>query len=354
MTKDKKKFLDGDSASVMIVKQIEEAKIPYTPRSDSILITCPYHSPIYPHFSYHRLSINLSPKFREDGSYIPVGLFHCWSCGASGFFNKLIDDKKLPKERRLNVKGLPVAGSYQDNQLFTINLTKNKDKKEFEEINPFLLGKWNQDWRGIPAKLLRKMGAFSYFDYNPKAKSRDGTDLVIGGTERMLFYAYDEENNKIGWIALANDKDRNNAKEKHRNILKQKNMSGEWASKTVLFHEKYEDNTPIVLVEGPFDALRLIKEGFQACAVLGAGNWSEEKRDLLASKASHLIILFDGDETGWKDGKIIENDIKKYLPTLRLKLPIYKNKEDQIDPGNMPDKFVRILRKKMNNFTKEN
>lgn len=349
MTKDKKKFLDGDAAAVHIMRELEKANIPYTPRTDSVVITCPYHSPIYPHFSYHRLSINLVPKFRDDGKYIPVGKFHCWSCGKAGMFNDLITDKSLPKERRLEVEPLPIAGSCEDKQLFNIDLKKEKKKKEFEEINHFLIGKWTQDWRGIPSKLLRKMGAKSYFDYNPKAKNREGIELDIGGTERMLFYAYDEEHRKIGWIALANEEDRDEGK-----ILKQKNMSGEWASKTVLFHEKYEDDTPIVLVEGPFDALRLIKEGFQACPVLGAGNWSEEKRDLLASKASHLIILFDGDETGWKDSKIIEDDIKDYLPTLRLKLPIYEKKEDQIDPGNMPDKFVKILRKKMNKFIKEN
>lgn len=347
MHKDKKKYLDGDSASAHIIRVLEEKHIPYTLRADNVLITCPYHSPIYPHFSYHRLSINLTPKF-HDGSYVPVGLFHCWSCGKSGFFNQLINDKELPKERRLNVEPLPIAGSYEDKQLFNIKLEEKKETK-FEEINKFLLSRWEEDWRGIPAKLLRKMGAKCYFDYNPNAKDREGNKLDVVGRSRLLFYVYDEDCNKIGWIALANEKDR-----KNKRLLKQKNMGGEWASKTVLFHEKYPDNTPIVLVEGPFDALRLIKEGFQACAVLGAGNWSKEKRDLLASKASHLIILFDGDETGWKDSKIIEKDIKKYLPTLRLKLPIYQNKDDQIDPGNMPDKFVKILRNKMNTFIRRN
>ena len=350
----KKKFLDGDSASVHIMQQLEKSNTPFTPRAESVLITCPYHSPVYPHFSYHRLSINLVPKFREDGTYVPVGLFHCWSCGKAGFFNKLIDDKELPKERRLQVEPLPIAGSYKDEQLFNIKLKERKEEIRSIEINKFLLSRGEEDWRGIPAKLLRKMGAKCYFDYNTKAKDRNGNSLDIGGTNRLLFYAYDEDKNKIGWIALANDEDREESKILKRKLLKQKNMAGEWASRTVLFHEKYEDNTPIVLVEGPFDALRLIKEGFQACPVLGAGNWSKEKRDLIASKASHLIILFDGDEVGWKDSKIIEDDIKEYLPTLRLKLPIYEGKENQIDPGNMPNKFVKILKKKMDKFIKEN
>jgi 5S rRNA maturation endonuclease (ribonuclease M5) len=348
MYNDKKKYLDGESASTHILEQLEKAHIPSTTRADNILITCPYHSPIYPHFSYHRLSINLVPKYRSDGTYIPVGLFHCWSCGKSGFFNQLITDKELPEERRLKVEPLPVAGSHKDKQLFSFKIKEVKPCK-FQEINPFLISRWEEDWRGIPAKLIRKMGGKCYFDYNPNARTREGVKLDIGGTNRLLFYAYDEDGNKVGWIALANEKDRKKNKN-NKKFLKQKNMEGEWASKTILFHEKYKDNTPIVLTEGPFDALRLIRDGFQACCVLGAGNWSKEKRDLIASKASHLIILFDGDETGYKDGKMIEDDIKKYLPTLRLRLPIYENKEDQIDPGNMPEKFVKILRNKMKKF----
>ena len=121
-----------------------------------------------------------------------------------------------------------------------------------------------------------------------------------------------------------------------------------------MFHEKFPDDTPLVLVEGPFDALRLIKEGIPAIAMLGAGNFSDEKRNLIASKASHIIILFDGDATGRKDAKIVKDEIQDYVPTLNLKLPILKDKDKQLDPGNMSQKYVDILRKKIKEFVKNN
>lgn len=346
MKKDKKKFLDGEPAAKHIMKYIE--KIPNTPRGDSVLITCPYHSPVYPHFSYHRLSINLTPKYDNEGNYIAVGVFHCWSCGMVGFFNQLIDDPKLSKERRLEAKPIPGSGSSKDTELFKVALKKESINDVFKPLPAFSLGKWKNDWRGISKSLLRKYGAKSYFDYSPDVKSRSGVNLDLGGIYRLLFYAYDSENEKCGWIALASMEDR------EKGAMKQKNMPGEWASKTVLFHEKFPDDTPLVLVEGPFDALRLIKEGIPAIAMLGAGNFSDEKRNLIASKASHIIILFDGDETGRKDAKIVKDEIQDYVPTLNLKLPILKDKDKQLDPGNMSQKYVDILRKKIKEFVKNN
>lgn len=339
------KYLDGESAVSHIMKCLD--KLPHTMRKDSVAITCPYHSPTYPSYSYHRLSINLVPHYRGE-EYIPVGIFHCWSCGKVGFFNKLITDETLPKERRLKAEPIPRAGSYLDDKLFDFSIEKST-KKEFVPISPLLLGDWKYSWRGIGEKVLKKMGAYSYFDYNPYARNKRGELLDIGGTERLLFYAYDENKEKIGWIALAREKERQD-----KFCLKQKNSEGEWASKTVLFHEKYADNTPIVLVEGPFDSLRLIQEGIQSCCMLGAGNWSEEKRDLLANKASHVIVFFDGDETGWKDSKMVYESIKDYVPTLRLRLPIIGDREKNLDPGNAPIKYINQLKIKIKNFVKNN
>ena len=42
------------------------------------------------------------------------------------------------------------------------------------------------------------MGAKCYFDYNTKAKDRNGNSLDIGGTNRLLFYAYDEDGMSYG------------------------------------------------------------------------------------------------------------------------------------------------------------
>lgn len=336
------KYLDGESARNHILNILKD--IPHTMRGDSILITCPYHpSPEYPSFNYHRLSINLVPKY-QNGKYIPVGLFHCWSCGKVGFFNDLFKSSKdLIQSKVLNGKPLPKSGTSEDNDLEIRKLEEYEEKQDFKDLPQFVLSRWYGSWRGITQNTLRKMGCKSYFDYNPDAKNRFGKKLDLGGTNRLLFYAYDEDKEKIGWVALANEKDR-----QKKNCLKQKNMVGEWCRKTLLFHEKFKDNTPLILVEGVFDALHLIQEGFNSVSMLGAGNWSDEKRNFIASKASCVIVLFDGDETGYEKGLKVYKSLNGYVPVKRLLLPILKteDKSKQLDPGNMSEKYIKILRKK--------
>jgi len=354
------KYLDGKKAAEHIMKQLDKHEWPYTPRGTSVIITCPFHdSPSYPDYKYHRLSINLESKYHND-EYIPVGLCRCWSCGKVCFFNDLITNpkKEIPIGKVLrNFKPLPQSGTVEDNDLFTtrISFDDEEQKDKFVDVPMY----WRESWKGkgrwrttrknetpIEEDTLIKMGCYSFFDYNPDSKN------TIAGVNRLLFYAYDIHEEKIGWIALADDEAR-----KKEYCLKQKNMSGSWVSRTVLFHEKFPDNVPLILTEGPYDALRLIQEGFNAVCMLGAGNWSKEIRKLLISKASHLIILFDGDKTGYEKSKKVYDSVKSYIPTKRILLPIIggeEHKEKNLDPGNMPYKYIKALRKKVKKFVKEN
>lgn len=351
------KYLDGEKAANHILKQLDKHRWPYRLRGSSVVITCPFHeSPSYPDINYCRLSINLESKYHND-EYIPVGLCRCWSCGKVCFFNDLITNPKgeIPKDKVLSfLKPLPQSGTAEDNALFSKTISfDDDDKPVFHDVPMYWREKWKGRWRTtkknetpIEEETLLKMGCYSYFDYNPNNKSS------MAGVNRLLFYAYDANNEKIGWIALADDEAR-----KHKYVLKQRNMGGEWVSKTVLFHEKMPDNVPLILTEGPYDALRLIQEGFYAVCLLGAGNWTDEIKNLVVSKASHLIILFDGDSTGYEKSKKVYKAVKKYIPTKRVLLPIVggdEHKEKNLDPGNMPHKYVKALRKLIKKFVAEN
>lgn len=344
------KYLDGEKAAKHIIKQFEKHNWPHRVRNGSLVITCPFHeSPSYPDYNYLRLSINLESKYHNEG-YIPVGLCRCWSCGKICFYNDLINNPKneIPKKKVLSfLKPLPQSGTTEDNQLFSKALDFSEDSNsEFIDVPTYWRESWKGTWRTIKEETLIKMGCYSFFDYDPNNKSS------IAGVNRLLFYAYNSHNEKIGWIALADDKAR-----KKKYMLKQKNMTGSWVSKTVLFHEKFDNNVPLILTEGPFDALRLIQEGFNAVSMLGAGNWSDDIKNLVISKASHLIILFDGDDTGYEKSKKVYKAVKRYIPTKRVLLPILggnEHKELNIDPGNMPDKYVKALRKLVKKFVEEN
>ena len=349
------KNIDGKQASKHIIKQLDKHHIPYRIRSGSALITCPFHPTpsVFPDPSYLRLSINLDSHW-YDNHYIPVGFCRCWSCGKVCHFNDLIEnpEDEIPKSKHRffkDLKPLPKSGSSEDKALFSKPLNFNIEddqSQEFVDVNSYWREEWQGDWRTIKEKTLLKMGAYSFFDYDPNSKK------AKAGVNRLLFYAYDKDKEKIGWIALSDNEAR-----KKKYILKQKNMPGSWVNKTLLFHEKFPDNKPLLLVEGPYDALRMIQEGFYAVSMLGAGSWSEDKKLLLVSKASHVIILFDGDSTGYEKSLKVYKDLKDYIPTKRLLLPIIggdSDKDKNIDPGNMPSKYVRLVRKKLNEFVENN
>jgi DNA primase len=53
----------------------------------------------------------------------------------------------------------------------------------------------------------------------------------------------------------------------------------------------------VVLVEGFFDVLNVVKAGFDAVALMGS-SLSERQRVLLLSHFSETVLLLDGDDTG--------------------------------------------------------
>lgn len=101
--------------------------------------------------------------------------------------------------------------------------------------------------------------------------------------------------------------------------------------------------TTVVLVEGPFDALRLCYLGIPALSILGTSNWSFSKLSTIQGMGcKKLIICMDGDKAGrLAEAHIFEETADK-IKRKRFRLPI--NEEDPVDPGNMNDELIEALR----------
>jgi DNA primase len=102
----------------------------------------------------------------------------------------------------------------------------------------------------------------------------------------------------------------------------------------------------VILVEGLGDVLRLRKEGLAALCFFGTGNWSKYKISLLMGHTNiikHVIVCGDGDRAGHEINKVIKRDLDRcgYFDVSVFKIPIFENK---IDPGDMPDSYIRSLR----------
>lgn len=337
--KKSKSYLDGDTAVEHIKNEV--SKVYHTKKKGHILVTCPYHSDIFPAYSKsrHKLAINLDPnKTTAEGKKLRVGYFRCWVCEASGHFNKLTNDPELTSSRRYKFKPLPETDAADASVLDDILYVNYEEKDTLVNFHRRLLTEWSDKWRGLGKKFLKKMGAFNYF-FVPEDYVNESGEKKIGIAEdRLFFFCYDVNEQIIGYVHLANDEGR------ELGSLKQRNMDGPWVKNTLMFYEKVPNNKCIVVVEGPYDALRLWKHGINAVAILG-NNWSKAKRNLIVSKASSVIVLTDGDDFGRKMGAKIEEDLSEYLPVKFMKLRLIKDKnKEKLDPGNMPEHYIDKLK----------
>lgn len=152
------------------------------------------------------------------------------------------------------------------------------------------------------------------------------------------------------------------------------NAKGAWSSQYGLFPYDYavalmsrKNLKTLVLVEGPRDALRLLREGIPAICILGTQSWAPMKVRLLEQAgAENIILCMDGDKAGKKATKLlyhgyrdlVDNDGKtkreivapalhSAFDTFAFPLSEYKKDPDdadeKIDPFSAPAAALRDL-----------
>lgn len=273
------------------------------------VIRCPFHNDTNPSFS-----VKIKPPFQ--------GRFKCWSCPAKGPFSELAE--KLG----LSYDATATPSLYPENYKNVFS----DDPESIKEISYDLYSLsdsnlkkiTNEDtWRGYDSKFLRSVGA------------------------RAMVDAYGNK-----WVYLPvtiNDELKGYIKARPTKVPKKPsylNKPGAWSKKWGLF--PFDKSVSLhgksmVIVEGPRDALRLIREEIPAVAILGTNSWTEFKANLLdRAGIENLILCLDGDEAG----RIASKEIKKSVGSLFniVDFELY-NIEGEFDPGNMPKVLVRHLRK---------
>lgn len=118
------------------------------------------------------------------------------------------------------------------------------------------------------------------------------------------------------------------------------NSTGLKAKRSLLFYDQVLerfDNDFVALVEGPRDALNLIQHGVPAVSLLGIGNWSRYKKDLLEKNFKRVYIMMDNDAAGIKGSKTINE-------TLRCgRIYHWKGFEYGVDPGDLDRKTIKHI-----------
>jgi 5S rRNA maturation endonuclease (ribonuclease M5) len=297
-------------------------------------IVCPFHSDTNP-------SMNVNLDLEEKSA--PLGWARCWSCKTSVPWDTLAD--KLGFRKYTNTK--KEAEDYVDPARYREGLLSNNDdendedggqaafKRELDDLQFFEFQQ--EEWRDLPTDLLTKVGCkFCYKEYN------DSFYIWMPVYVNKELRGYVKAELEKPEPVVKRDKKGKEYLETPPSYI---NASGKWSKiYGLLFYDyavrlmRRKGLKTLILCEGPRDALRLLRYGIPAIAVLGAGNWNEQKRfQLEKTGAENIIIFMDGDEAGKAATKSIYKDIKNYFSTRYVSL--WKHSKD-LDPFNCPKKFL--------------
>ncbi|GAF80513.1 unnamed protein product, partial [marine sediment metagenome] len=94
----------------------------------------------------------------------------------------------------------------------------------------------------------------------------------------------------------------------------------------------------LVLVEGPFDALRLINYNIPALSILGTGNFHKENMGYFTNTCNgKIIIAMDNDKAGRKARYEIAPQLQEMFDVEHFTCP------EGDDPGGMPKAYLDEL-----------
>jgi hypothetical protein len=284
-------------------------------RNDEILIRCPFHDDRRPSLYVH------------VGHKLIPGTYHCFVCNSKGMWtalakklgldvehieilkkesesNKIINPFSIFKE---NLKEMELAASQTNSIEEPRGLESLEDEFTWRGLNKKTLEK-------VEARLLWQKKSASYWLYLPLKMNKK--------LEGYTLCALKKEPNAPKYL-----------------------LFGE-AGKILFPFDAVENNKNICLVEGHYDALRLVSLGINAMCIFGVNNWSESKKSSLLSKSPKKIyILMDGDDPGRAAALKIYNELKFGTPVEIVNLPDPPQETERYDPGNMPIEWIDSLRR---------
>lgn len=287
---------DTLDARAFIEDQLQQAGLFYRVLKTDLAISCPFHE-----HSGRQQKLNIS----FDGSK-----FHCWVCDAKGHWNRLAD--------KLALKPLPNSVAYAYRQV-----DREIDQVALPRAKPSLpdgLVPWDREWRGLEPEFLARFEASRWFD--PKSSAY-----------RILWPV--RYNGALqGYVAGRTDPD---------TMPKYRNGPLGFQTRRALWPIDHEAvKSVVVLTEGPFSALRLLRAGIPAVATLGATNWSQAKTTMLRQRARPVrivVLAFDGDDAGWTATTTVWRAIRdQFDAVVPFELP------EGRDPGDCSDKTLDRLR----------
>ena len=306
------------------------------------MICCPFHNDSSPS---GRVSHDLStPQF--------IGGFRCYACGEPMKWDVFATQTNLQpftQVDELKVPDTPV--DYLDETLIG-DTDSSKFIQERLTMYPLdinavrKLGLEGPTWRGFKFSFLRSLGG-------------EVAELTKKGHTNYYVYLPAMIHGKLrGYIkALPNKVD---------GLPSYFNAPGGWSKKYGLWPFDHVNNmlkehglATVVLVEGPRDAMRLVRAGIPALCILGTQSWSSHKILLLETLGITRVILFmDWDDAGRTAVNLLYTGVTNTVTKgkVRIAPPLhetfdvenfslgdYLDEAEKSDPYEAPAKAIKDL-----------
>jgi len=285
-------------ARQFIEDQLRANNVYFRVEKTDFALSCPFHS-------HSGKKQNLKLSF--DGKKM-----HCYACqNGNGTYNKLAD--------QLGLQRMPQSASYAFD-----SVTAQIEQAQQLQARPSLpagLEPFDEPYRGLDGQFLQRFESKKWFD-------------TASRTYRVLWPI--RYNGKLlGWTAGRLDSD---TEPKYRS-----GPPGVFrAAKALWPIDDAAIKRVVVLVEGPFSALRLLSCGVPAVAILGTGVWHSSKLSMLEQRdvpVRGIVIAMDGDDAGWQATKTIWEAAKDRFQRVEIfEMPVDR------DPGDCSPEWVERIR----------
>lgn len=272
------------------------------------MVVCPFHDDRNP---------SCGVKI-EHGS--TLGDFHCFGCGERGSWNKFAEKTGL---LTINVWDNTVSVGHVDINTRTHLYYALTKKDVFSEFGVPEAVPWidSIDWRGFSGRFLNRVGA--YIAYDQYKNTAQVLFLVeFGGEIRGGVKAVFQKGKGSSYFTTKG------------NWVNQYGLLFFKQARTLIKNNGYNF---VVLVEGPRDALRLLRNGIPAIATLGAEAVSKEKAMLVETLDIDTVYCLPDNDSG---GEVLWRNVRSVFKTKAKKISLPKELDSdgkliKIDPYSM-------------------
>jgi len=300
---------------------------------NNVHVLCPFHDENTP-----SCSINLSNE-----ADVPIGSFYCFGCGEYGGWNKFAEKAGLTSVKKWqHFEGNTEGGKkrFEKRKMEMMGANNLSIQRLFDEVgNAVIPWPKEREWRSYPGKLVHRIGGYCY---NEERRTK-----MDGGELMLVFPVYTNGRYRGGVRAFF---------EKQKNGLSYLTTTGDWVKSYGLLGYDYIDKKKLwgcdslVLVEGPRDWLRMMRNKIPALGILGANMMDKKKMQLIVSLGiKRLFVMPDNDNAGRKMAKLVKEFAEEAgIPCEYLKLPRKTDKNGELiklDPDNASQKIIDQVKK---------